>query len=51
MSNNKNTFWFPDNLPELKDPSREACIIYLDKNGNEEYREYFGNNARIEYKI
>ena len=39
---------FLSNNPiEINDPSLEACIIYLDKNGKEMSREYFGNNSRI----
>lgn len=33
---------------EINDPPREACIIKVDKNGEEIQREYFGNNPRIE---
>ncbi len=32
---------------KVTDPSREACIIYLDNNGKEISRKYFGENARI----
>lgn len=35
---------------EVKDPSREACLIYIGKDGKETHREYFGNNPRIEIK-
>jgi hypothetical protein len=33
----------------IKDPAKEACLIYLDDNGNEVRRDYFGINPRIEY--
>jgi hypothetical protein len=49
MEKNKDDKWFflPTEHIEVKDPSREACIIYIDKNDQEISREYFGINARI----
>jgi hypothetical protein len=39
---------------EIKDPSREACLITMDNDDQEISREYFGNNPRViankEYK-
>ena len=43
----KNHKFFSDQKIEIKDPSREACIITVDRNDIEISREYFGENARV----
>lgn len=43
----KEYVFLPYHIQELKDPSREACIITVDLNDNEISREYFGHNARV----
>lgn len=42
--------YYTPSIVEINDPSREVCIITLDKNDIEISREYFGNNPRIEFK-
>tara|TARA_R110000850_G_scaffold62559_4_gene142246 strand:+ start:730 stop:906 length:177 start_codon:yes stop_codon:yes gene_type:complete len=44
---NKEWYFTPNNMIEVKDPSREACIITIGKNNQEKFREYFGRNARV----
>ena len=44
---NKEWCFKPSDMIIVKDPSREACIITIDKNDQEISREYFGENARI----
>ena len=44
---NKEWVFLSDNIIEVKDPSREACIITIGKNDQEISREYFGENARV----
>jgi hypothetical protein len=40
--------WKDFEMYKLKNPTKEICLTYLDNDGNELWREYFGNNLRIE---